>query len=447
MRRKPNVGNVNAYNPTQAVINVAVSIDPEAQIDPEIHEVPTSRLRTRAEAEAYVASVCFKHGPPRLLGVELEWTVHHAQNPTRPLDAEHLRQALGPHSPPSLTANSPHEPLPNGSKLTIEPGGQVEISSAPSESPGSLFESVRADAAHLRTLCAAEKLDLGQRGTDPWRPPRRLLEEPRYAAMETAFDRIGIDGRLMMCSTAGVQVCIDIGERERVAARWAALHALGPVMTAAFANSPRMLGADTGWVSARSRALLRTDPQRTRPGPITSDPARGWAKRVLDTPLVCLRRDGTDWTAPIGGISFAEWIQGAVARPPTRDDLDYHITTVFPPVRPRGYFEVRYLDGQPGEDWMLPVGSLIALFRDEATVDEVLEMTSPAVGKWVHAARHGLGDPNLARSTRDVFDLACRELDSMTDMPEGLAESVDRVVSQRLGEAGHHSHRTGGGAK
>ena len=55
-------------------------------VDPTAAEFPTSRVRTRAEAEAYVASVCFKHGPPRLLGVELEWTVHHADDPRRALD-------------------------------------------------------------------------------------------------------------------------------------------------------------------------------------------------------------------------------------------------------------------------------------------------------------------------------------------------------------------------
>lgn len=374
--------------------------------------------------------MCFKHGPPRLAGIELEWTVHHAEDPGRPLDVDVLISALGSHAPTSLVPESPNLPLPNGSALTVEPGGQVEISSLPAESMTSLFDVVAADADFLRRRLARAGLVLGEQGTDPCRQPQRLLRVPRYAAMEHAFDRIGIDGRLMMCSTAGVQVCLDVGEPHRVAARWAALHALGPVMMAAFANSPSLFGKRTGWASARTRALLRTDPPRTRPGPITTDPAAGWAKRVLDTELVCVRREGEDWTAP-SGVSFAQWIHGALEVPPTRDDLDYHLTTLFTPVRPRGYLEVRYLDTQPGSDWMLPAAALIALFRDEPTVDRVLELTSPAIGRWVQAARCGLDDPVLARSARAVLDLACRRLDG-SDCPRGLRERLGEVVDERL---------------
>ncbi|WP_395474219.1 glutamate-cysteine ligase family protein [Saccharopolyspora spinosa] len=399
--------------------------------DPAAADFPSSRVRTRAEAEAYVASVCFKHGPPRLLGVELEWTVHHSDDPTRTLDPATLIAALGPHAPRSLVPDSPRRKLPNGSVLTVEPGGQVEVSSLPTTSMRSLFEVVAADAEYVERRLRAAGLVLGDQGTDPWRYPNRILQVPRYAAMETAFDRIGLDGRLMMCSTAGVQVCLDAGEPDRVAARWAALHALGPVMMAMFANSPMLFGERTGWVSTRTRALLRTDPPRTRPGPITVDPAA--AKRVLDTAIVCQRRDNGDWTAP-SGVSFAEWIHGALPDRPTRDDLDYHLSTVFPPVRPRGYFEVRYLDAQPGQDWMLPAGALIALFREESTVDKVLSVASPAVGRWVHAARHGLRDRALARTARDVFGLACRHLQDL-DSPPGLPDRLADFVAKRLAAA------------
>src|SRR3712207_156103 len=63
---------------------------------------PPTVLRTREEAEVYVASVCFKHGPPKLLGAELEWVVQHSGNPHRLLQAHHLAEALGLHAPPSL---------------------------------------------------------------------------------------------------------------------------------------------------------------------------------------------------------------------------------------------------------------------------------------------------------------------------------------------------------
>lgn len=360
-------------------------------IDAGTDEYPSAQVRTRAEAEAYVAKVCFKHGPPKLLGVELEWTVHHADDPRRPLDPEVLSDALGPHTPTSLVADSPQVSLPAGSALTLEPGGQVEVSSAPAESPRALLDAVAADAEHVRDLLAERHLVLGEQGTDPWRIPRRLLRIPRYAAMEAAFDRIGIDGRLMMCSTAGIQVCVDVGEPHRAVPRWNALHALGPVMLATFANSAKLFGATTGWASTRQRALLRTDPPRTRPGPVSTDPSSGWARRILDTPLVCLRRTGDDWRAP-SGLSFADWIGGGGPHPPTTDDLEYHMSTMFTPVRPRGYYEVRYLDALPGDEWMLPASAIIALFQQESTVDEVLELASPAVGRWMHAARDGLAE-------------------------------------------------------
>ena len=78
-------------------------------------------LRTRDDAEGYVASVCFKHGPPRLAGVELEWLVHQAATPAAPLDPRMLRTALGPYAPTSLDPGSPARALPGGSTVTVEP--------------------------------------------------------------------------------------------------------------------------------------------------------------------------------------------------------------------------------------------------------------------------------------------------------------------------------------
>src|SRR4051794_28087648 len=115
-------------------------------------------LRSREEAEAYVASVCFKHGPPRLLGVELEWLLArraeppsqvHSQpsQPLRQIDAEVLVTALGPHAPISLDPLSPALPLPSGSFVTVEPGGQVELASRPFDNLGSLVRAVQSDTA------------------------------------------------------------------------------------------------------------------------------------------------------------------------------------------------------------------------------------------------------------------------------------------------------------
>src|SRR3569833_729086 len=140
----------------------------------------TARARAyRAAGEAYVASVCFKHGPPRLTGVELEFTVHHADDPARPLDPDVLAAALGPHTPRTLRPDSPASPLPAGSPVSLEPGCQVEISALPQASLRDLDAVVTADLHHLRDRLARHGLVLGETGIDAHRPPRRLLRTPR----------------------------------------------------------------------------------------------------------------------------------------------------------------------------------------------------------------------------------------------------------------------------
>ncbi|MHA6799300.1 glutamate-cysteine ligase family protein [Bounagaea algeriensis] len=394
-------------------------------------------VRDRGEAEERIARNSLRHGPPKLLGVELEWIVHHRRDPRRPLDAAALATALGPHAPALLVDDSPHRPLPHGSTLTLEPGGQVEISSAPAADLGQLLAHVAADAAYLRERLARCDLAMADEAMDAWRLPRAVLRAPRYAALASTFDRVGRHGRLMMHGTAGIHVCLDAGEQHRSAARWAALHTLGPVLIAAFANSPRLHRARTGWASARMRSLLRMNPSRDGPPErLTPQPARDWARRMLDTELICVRRDSGDWRVP-AGISLAEWLgpdRAGIDRAPVPEDLDYHLTTVFPPVRPHGYFEVRYLDAQPGHDWMLPVAVLAALFREEDTVDTVREITAPAEGRWTEAARDGLADPVLARLVRPVLHLAWRRMSEVEGV-EAVARRLATFVAGRCAAA------------
>jgi glutamate--cysteine ligase len=369
-------------------------------------------LRDRDSAEGYVASICFKHGPPRLYGVELEWTVHHADDLSRPLDIETLCRALGPHAPRTLSPSANPAPLPNGSTVTVEPGGQVELSTTPHDSVASLLHATNGDSDRLDDLLAQSGLVRGVLAVDEHRPPSRLLQTPRYETMQNAFDRIGPHGALMMCNTAALQVCLDIGEPHRVAARWAAANGLGPVMVALFANSAAVAADGQAWECARMRSVLATDPSRSLPLASAEDPAAAWAARALDTPLLCVRRHEGCWDAP-AGVTFADWIDGALPNPPTIDDLDYHLSTLFPPVRPRGYLEVRYLDAQPGGSWMAPVALLTALMADETTVDAVVDMTAPVADLWFEAARQGLAHPVIAAAAQQVLDLGCESLDSL----------------------------------
>ncbi|WP_020393022.1 glutamate-cysteine ligase family protein [Kribbella catacumbae] len=409
----------------------------------------TTPIGSRVEAEGYVAMVCFKHGPPQLHGVELEWTVHHADDLHRPLDAAQLSNALGVHAPATLVRGSPQLPLNRGSLVTVEPGGQVEISGPASASVPRLIEDTAADAAELTSLLAAEGLRPGQFGLDAFRPPRRILTVPRYAAMERAFAQLGPHGPRMMCSTAGLQVCLDAGEADQTALRWRALHDFGPALVGLFANSRRREGSDTGWASARTEATFGTCAPFTEPPPLDGDPAEAWARTAMDAPVLCLRR-GDNWDAP-PGLTFGAWADGALdgsnlaGRPganpgdgntgdgeppgdrPTYADLDYHLSTLFPPVRPRGYLEVRYLDAQSGDGWIAPTLLLSALMSDPAVTDQALAAAAPAAGRWFPAAREGLDDKPVLQAARDLVALATTNLSRIGVDQDLITEVGDRL--------------------
>jgi glutamate--cysteine ligase len=387
---------------------------PTELTSPPLPDQPSIALRDREEAEGYVALVCFKHGPPQLLGVELEWTVHHGSDPSRRLDTNLLSRALGPHAPQTINPDHDQLNLPAGSLITVEPGGQVEISTAPTRSAAHLISVATADTATLAGLLDRHGLVLGPHGTDSHRPPKRLLQVPRYEAMQAVFDQIGPEGSRMMCSTASMQVCLDAGETDQFATRWRAVHSLGPTLVALFANSPNLAGRRTGWASSRLRATLGTCPPFTLPPEPCDDPAGQWARMAMEAPVICVRGDGRSWLAP-PGLTFAAWVAepALVGRRPTVDDLDYHLSTLFPPVRPKGYLEIRYLDSQPGARWVTPFALLAALMASPSTIDRVLDLTEASAQLWYRAARRGLADPVLAATARKVIQLGAGCLDHL----------------------------------
>jgi glutamate--cysteine ligase len=403
-------------------------------LDQDAAAATSRRLRTQEEVEAHIRAICFKTGPPALIGAELEWTVHHTAAPRAPLDREVLRQALGRHSPATLDPGHPTDPLPAGGQITIEPGGQVEISSEPARSAAALHAAVTADLTHLTALLDDAGLRLGEHGIDPHRSPRRLLDTPRYAAMERVFDARGRHGRIMMSSTAGLQVCLDAGTPAELPTRWRAALALGPPLLALFANSPRHAGRDTGLASARMAAWWGMDPRLTHPpiGP-PSDPAAAWVRYALAAPLICVRRGRGCWDPP-PGATLADWLAGALPDPPTAADVDYHLSTLFPPVRPHGYLEIRYLDSQPGDEWIAPVAVLAALFADRPTTEAALELAGPVAGCWHAAYRSGLADPALRRAATALAGLALGRLE--TGLPAGVRAHITDTVQRRLRGAG-----------
>ncbi|WP_055491176.1 ergothioneine biosynthesis glutamate--cysteine ligase EgtA [Streptomyces sp. TP-A0356] len=390
---------------------------------------------TDAEVEALVRGICFKTGPPRCLGVEVEWLVHELHKPWLRVPPERLRAAYA-----ALRT------LPLRSALTVEPGGQLELSSLPAASLMECIGSVSADLDAVRAVLREAGLGLSGYGQDPWNPPRRYLHEPRYDAMERYLDRTGPEGRFMMCSSASVQVCVDAGYEEPGplghGRRWWLAHQLGAVLVAAFAHSPLSRGRPTGWRSTRQSLWAAMEPGRSSAPALDGDPRAAWARHVMDAPVMCVRAESGPWRVP-DGLTFRAWARSA--DPPDRADLDYHLTTLFPPIRPRGHLELRMIDAQPGDDgWIVPLAVTAALFDDpEAaetayrTVKPLAERTggrpAPSNPLWVAAARDGLSDPELRDAAVACFAAAAEALPRIGAdqvVRHAVAEFTDRYVAR-----------------
>ncbi|MBW5420332.1 ergothioneine biosynthesis glutamate--cysteine ligase EgtA [Streptomyces sp. BG9H] len=397
---------------------------------------------TEAEVEALVRGICFKTGPPRALGVELEWLVHEPGLAQVPVPAARLEAAYA-----ALRA------LPLHASLTVEPGGQLELSSLPAASLTECVTVMRADLGLVRDALRSHRLTLSGIGADPWRPPSRILREPRYDALESCLDRGGPAGRRMMCSTASVQICLDAGYEEPgplgYARRWRLAHLLGPVLVAAFANSPLQDGRPTGWRSTRQAVWAGIEPGRSGAPPLEGEPRETWTRHALDAPVMCVKRPPGEgpWSAP-EGLTFRAWARSGVPRPPTRDDLDYHLTTLFPPVRPRGHLELRMVDAQPGEDgWIVPLAVTSALFDDPEAAETAYRAVKPLAERdgppgspagphsplWLDAARHGMADAELREAAAVCFAAALDALPRMgadASVRDAVAAFADRYVAR-----------------
>jgi glutamate--cysteine ligase len=285
--------------------------------------------------------------------------------------------------------------------------------------------------------------------------------------MERYLDRAGPEGRAMMCTSASVQVCLDAGYEEPGplghGRRWWLAHQLGAVLVAAFAHSPMARGRHTGWRSTRQSLWASMDPGRTDAPPLDGDPRAAWARRVLDAPVMCVRAARGPWEVP-EDLSFRAWTRSAA--PPDREDLAYHMTTLFPPVRPRGHLELRMIDAQPGEDgWIVPLAVTAALFDDPDAAEVAYRTVKPLAERagsapaprnplWRDAARYGLADPELREAAAVCFAAAYEALPRLgatTEVLDAVAEFTDRYVARGRcpaddlagAAASHHDGRPG----
>jgi glutamate--cysteine ligase len=356
----------------------------------------SSRSLTVKRAADLVAEWCAGGGPHRV-GVELEWVTVRSGDGAQP-DLAALEAIMAAASP-----------APAGSRLTLEPGGQLEVSAPPGDDLAAGIASATVDAAALEAAAGGAGVTLLARGSVPDQR-RRLLDMPRYRAMEAWYDTRDPAGRWMMRNTAALQVNLDTGPPDR----WRAAVAAGPALVAAFANSPA-----PGWKSQRMSWWMAMDPQYAL---TWSD----WPTLVLAAPVMLIRVDDDDFRAQTRPRSFAEWIEaGDPLGFPTEDDLLYHITTLFPPVRCRGWLELRMLDALPSPWWEVATAVAASILADPAVA---LYSCAGAETLWLEAARDGLANPFLARAATRCFAAAIEALDG--DIGAAVVEYHDRFVSR-----------------
>ena len=373
-------------------------------------------LTSSAAAAHRIVAASLADGPLGRVGLELEAHCYDLEDPRRRPGWAELTEVI---------AGVPT--LPGGSVVTVEPGGAVELSGPPTAGPGPAIAALTADREVLRSVFAQAGLGLALLGADPLRPAKRVNPGARYQAMEQFFvaSRTAGAGAAMMTSTASVQVNLDAGPRDGWAARVRLAHALGPVMIAIAANSPMLAGKFTGWQSSRQRVWGQLDSARCGPilGASTDDPCTDWARYALKAPVMLVHTP--DAVPVVDHVPFADWADGLVllgGRRPTTADLDYHLTTLFPPVRPRRWLEIRYLDSMPDALWPAVVFMLATLLDDPAAADVAAEAVEPVATAWDIAARVGLGDKRLyAAANRCVAAVAGRA-------PEELAASMQQLV-------------------
>jgi glutamate--cysteine ligase len=362
------------------------------------------------------------HRPPdRRVGLELEWLTVELGDPSRPADPDVVRRAADAAGP-----------LPSESRITFEPGGQVELS-APPLPLATACDALATDFDALGSALGHAGVGLAAVGLEPGSGRNRTIHTARYDAMEAYFDARGPDGRTMMRSTAALQVNLDLGDEVESEDRWRTAHEIGPVLAAAFANSPFGERGPSGYHSTRLAVWAAIDEGRTGPATCTNGQRcrDAWADYALRANVMLVRTSDEHAEPMLTPLSFAEWVEaGHELGWPTAADLEYHLTTLFPPVRPRGWLELRMIDALPAPWWRVAAASAAVLVHDGLSSPST-HAPDGASDLWADAARHGLTHPVLARAARACFEDALARMPAAgvdAETIDATCEFLDRYV-------------------
>ena len=240
------------------------------------------------------------------------------------------------------------------SSISLEPGGQFELSGAPLKD---VHEICNETGQHLMEVKqVADQLNLGFLGTgfDPmWkREDVPVMPKGRYVIMRAYMPKKGALGLDMMLRTCTIQSNLDFESEADMVARFRVSLALQPIVTALFANSPFTEGKPNGFLTARANVWTDTDPDRTGMLDFVFQDGFGferYADYALDVPMYFAKRGDT--YVDLSGQSFRRFMTDGVDALPgeraTKKDWGDHLTTLFPEVRLKSYLEMRGADGGP----------------------------------------------------------------------------------------------------
>jgi len=332
----------------------------------------------------------------------------------RPLPLVRTLEALGSlgwtaYRSPKSGATELHRP--NGARLTFEPGGQVEYSSAPHDTGTALLAEVEIALDAINAALQPINGKLLFVGLDPVTPVSDVplqLTGPRYQQMDAYFESRSPAGRRMMRQTASVQLCVGTGPDPLQ--RWRLLSALAPIVTAMFANSPLDGGVPTGERSRRRRIWAQLDPSRTGLRALGADPIAEYLEFALNASAFLMG------SAPQVAEPFRNWIE----RGATDVDWQTHLSTLFPDVRPRGYFELRVADSVHG-DGLAALVALVGGVLSHQNAERVAKLFPEPTSELMTAA----GSDGLAH--RVLRDAAIRAV--------ALAREGERTTGEALLDA------------
>lgn len=295
--------------------------------------------------------------------------------------------------------------LKNGGAISIEPGGQFELSGAPLRTLHETCRETNAHLAHVRQV--AEPMGVGFLGagmTPTWRREDvPLMPKSRYEIMRRYMPKVGQYGLDMMHRTSTIQVNLDFSSEADMVQKMRVGLALQPIATAIFANSPFSDGKPNGYRSFRAEIWNDLDADRTGNLPFAFEDGFGFESYVewaLDVPMYFVKRGDTYFDAT--DVTFRAFMSGALEgrvpdAKPTLGDWNNHLSTLFPDVRLKKYIEMRGADGGPWRRICALPALWVGLLYDQGILDQAWEM----VKDWTQEERAALraGVPKQALDT------------------------------------------------